>query len=296
MDLRNLNTFIQVAELSSFTKAAEKLGYSQPTVSFQIKQLESELGEQLFERIGHTVVLTDRGHDALAYAQNICRMTSEMISGSDERYAAMGDIRIAMADSLCSYIMTDEFSQFHKKYPGISVKVITAGTDELYRLVDHNEVDIVCTLDSRIYNTSYVIANEEKIGAGVVVSCDDPLAKKKKVVVSDIVDKPFILTEKGMSYRRLFDERLAEYNIEILPILELGRADLISELVENGVGLSFLPDYVTEEAVKRGSIVRLKVDGLEIDLWKQLLYHRDKWMSPQMQATISHLSDIILTK
>ena len=65
MDLRNLNTFIQTAELSSFTRAAEKLGYSQPTISFQIKQLEQELGVQLFERIGHTVSLTQKGREIL---------------------------------------------------------------------------------------------------------------------------------------------------------------------------------------------------------------------------------------
>ena len=74
MDFRNLITFIQVAELGSFTRAAEKLGYSQPTVSLQIKQLEKEIGVQLFERIGHTVSLTDAGRSALAYAQHICRL------------------------------------------------------------------------------------------------------------------------------------------------------------------------------------------------------------------------------
>ena len=65
MDLKTLNTFIQAAEMHSFTRAGEKLGYSQPTVSFQIRQLEKELGVQLFERIGHTVNLTDEGQDAL---------------------------------------------------------------------------------------------------------------------------------------------------------------------------------------------------------------------------------------
>ena len=69
MDLQSLNIFVQVAELNSFTKAAEVLGYSQPTVSFQIKQLEKELGVQLFDRIGHTISLTDAGRAALGYAQ-----------------------------------------------------------------------------------------------------------------------------------------------------------------------------------------------------------------------------------
>ena len=71
MDLQGLNIFVQVAELNSFTKAGELLGYSQPTVSFQIKQLEKELGVQLFDRIGHTINLTDAGREVLKYGMTI---------------------------------------------------------------------------------------------------------------------------------------------------------------------------------------------------------------------------------
>ncbi len=78
MDLKNLISFIQVAELSSFTRAARTLGYSQSTVSSHIRQLETELGSQLFERINHTVVLTQRGREILYYAQQITLLTKEM--------------------------------------------------------------------------------------------------------------------------------------------------------------------------------------------------------------------------
>ena len=84
MDLQGLKIFIHVAELNSFTKAGEKLGFSQPTVSFQIKQLEAELGVQLFDRIGHTIKLTDAGRDALDYAHKICNMSEEMIAGKTD--------------------------------------------------------------------------------------------------------------------------------------------------------------------------------------------------------------------
>ena len=77
MELRNLITFIHVAELGSFTKAAEQLDYSQSTVSFQIKQLEDELECLLFERINHTITLTQRGHELVAYAHKICALTDE---------------------------------------------------------------------------------------------------------------------------------------------------------------------------------------------------------------------------
>ena len=98
MDIKNLNTFIHVAELGSFSKAGERLGYSQPTVSVQIRQLEEELGAQLFDRVGHAVRLTDKGREILQSAQQILRISQEMAHAGQDR---MTTIRLATADSLC---------------------------------------------------------------------------------------------------------------------------------------------------------------------------------------------------
>lgn len=295
MDLHNLNIFIQVAELNSFTKAGEKLGYSQPTVSFQIKQLEQQLGIQLFERIGHTVSLTDAGREALAYAQRICHLSDEMTLNAGKKYEPNGIIRLAMANSLCSPMIVRQFADFHRTYPNISLKITTAGTDEMFRLLDHNEADMVCTLDKHIYDTTYIIASEEKIGLHFVCSSRNPLAAIPAPAIEDLLLHPFILTEKGMSYRRLLDERMAQNMIDIHPILELGDADQICRLVEDNVGISFLPDYVTQEAVRRGDLTRLAVRDFHVELWKQLIYHRDKWMARPMQAVLDYLSQIMLT-
>lgn len=294
MDFRALNTFIQIAEVGSFTRAAEKLGYAQPTVSLQIKQLESELGVQLFDRIGHTVSLTEGGREALSYAQRICHLSQEMAQGANKQYEPGVVIRLAMADSLCTPLIIKEFAKFRSLYPKISLKVTTAGTDALFRLLDHNEVDLVCTLDNHIYNTTYIISNEEKIGVHFVSSASNPLCEQGTVDIHDLMTQPFLLTEKGMSYRRLLDDYLARHSMEIQPVLEIGSADAICKLVEENMGISFLPDYVTENSVKAGSLVRLPVKDMDVELWKQLLYHRDKWVSLQMDALIRHLSGIML--
>ena len=294
MDLRGLEIFIQVAELNSFTKAGEKLGYSQPTVSFQIKQLEQELGVQLFDRVGHTIRLTDEGHDALRYAQKICRMSQEMMLGSCRDVEVRGTVNLGMADSLCTPLITKRFSEFRKHYPYVSICLTSAGTDELFRRLDHNEVDMVCTLDSHIYNTTYVVVNEEKVGVHFVVSAKNSLAGKKMLTIEDLLSQSFILTEKGMSYRRLLDEYMAKHGEEIHPVLEMSSADLICKLVEDDLGISFLPDYVTENAVREKKVVRLEAEGFDVELWKQLLHHRDKWVSGQMEAVMNHLSEILL--
>lgn len=294
MELRSLNTFVQVAESGSFTRAGEILGYSQPTISTQIRHLELELGVKLFDRIGHTVRLTQEGREVLPNAQRICQMCQEFTMGQKLHGTVHGVVRVGMADSLASALLQKGFSGFRAQYPHISIKIETAGTTELFRLLDHNEVDAVCTLDSRIYNTNYVVANEEKVGVHVVVPADHPLSSKQKVSILDLLQYPLLLTERGMSYRRILEEQLAQQSVELQPVLETGNADFICELVEQGEGISFLPDYVTQLAVDRGSIVRLNLREFEPDLWKQLLYRRDKWLSAQMNAVIGYFGGLQL--
>lgn len=291
MYLRNLQTFVQVAETGSFTVAGETLGYSQPTISFQIKKLEQELGVQLFERIGHTVTLTSDGQKALAYAQQICHLSQEMLQTSESGDEISGTVRLAMADSLCTPLIIKSFSTFRETYPKISLLVATAGTGELFRMLDHNDADVACTLDSRIYNTAYVISSEEQVGAHVICSADNPLAALHSITPQELVKQPFLLTEKGMSYRRIFDEFLALHSLEVHPILEMGNADLICQLVADNTGISFLPDYVTESAARDGKIVRLEIKDFTCELWGQLIYRRDKWLSAPVQAVVDYFSN-----
>nr|WP_325300505.1 LysR family transcriptional regulator [uncultured Dysosmobacter sp.] len=285
MDLKNVKTFICVAELGSFTRAAERLGFSQSTVSFQVKQLESELGVRLFERIHHTVNLTEQGREVLRYAHRLDKLTKELDNDLRADKEMVGHIRLAMADSLCDRLER-AFHGFWQRYPGISLKIISAGTEEMFRLLNHNEVDLVLTLDNRIYDRSYVILREERVGTHFVAAAGHPLAGKQRLSVQEVVRQPFLLTERGMSYRRLLDEKLAASALEVSPLLETGNVETICRLVEQGDGCSFLPDYATEPAVAAGRLARLAVEDFTVEVWKQLFCHRDKWISPQMQAVI----------
>ena len=114
MEIRNLLSFVQVAEHNSFTKAARLLGYSQSTISFQIKQLEDELGCLLFERINHTISLTEKGKELLQYAQKISRMTEEFNQQLNEETVHLGSLHILAPDSICEDMMTSNY----KEIPG----------------------------------------------------------------------------------------------------------------------------------------------------------------------------------
>ena len=290
MEIRNLITFVQVAELNSFTKAAKALDYSQSTISFQIKQLETELDCLLFERINHTLILTERGKELLEYAQKVRHLTDEFRQSLVEKPEVTGHVHVVTPDSVCEAMLTENYADFYRKYPGITLKFSTGDTDDMFRLLDHNEADIMLTLDGHVYQKDYIIAKERRMPAQFVVGRKSPLAARTDLTVQDIVNEPFILTEKGMGYRRVLDEMLARQSIELQPVLEVGRTDLITTLLEEGGHISFLPDFVTQSKVAAGEIVRLEVSGAEIDIWQQLIYHRNKWISRTLQTFIEYVS------
>lgn len=294
MDIKNLITFIHVAELRSFTKAGDKLGYSQSTVSFQIRQLENELGVPLFERINRTVTLTSHGSRLLQSAYKINEVLQEFEHETAEETEIRGTVRVAMADSLCNEVIRRIFPELHEKFPGIKLECISAGTQEMFRLLNQNEADLMYTLDSHIYDTNFAILQEARISMHFVCPANHPMADRDHVPVEELVKQPFLLTEKGMSYRRLMDEQLAARSLEIKPVFVSGNADLICHLVERGAGLSLLPDYVTRPYVEKGTLRYIRVPEIRLEVWTQLLHHRDKWISEAVQTVIDHLHRCVL--
>jgi len=289
MDIKNLVTFINVAELRSFTKAGDKLGYSQSTVSFQIRQLENELGVPLFERINRTVTLTEHGSRLLQSAYKINDLLQGFLDDTEAAAEIRGVVRLVMADSLCNEVIGRIFPELHRTYPGITLECVAAGTQEMFRMLNQNEADLVYTLDSHIYDTNYINLQEGRIGVHFVCAANHPLADRPSVSLKELIQQPFLLTEKGMSYRRVMDEALAAKSLEIRPVFVSGNTDLIRNLVAQGAGISFLPDYTTKELIAAGKLKYLQVPEMKVEIWTQLLHHRDKWISEPMRIVIDYL-------
>ena len=291
MELRNLITFTHVAELGSFTKAADLLGYSQSTVSFQIKQLEEELSCLLFERINHTITLTERGHELMYYAQQVRVLTDECRESLNRDEELSGEIHIVTPDSVCEGMVNTHYISFHEKYPMISIKFTTADTNVMFDMLDHNEADIIITLDRHSYNRDYIIAKEEQLSVHFVANARSKYAGKEGLSVHDIANEPFILTEYGQGYRRVFDRELAKKSIEITPVLEIGRTDIITSVIAQSDMISFLPDFVTRPLVDAGKLCYLDVCDMKVDIWKQLIYHKNKWLSKSLRVFIDYIKE-----
>ena len=291
VEIRNLMTFVQVAELNSFTKAARVLDYSQSTVSFQIKQLETELDCLLFERINHTLTLTDKGRELLAYAQQVTRLTGEFRENMSKTTQIEGSVHVLIPDSLCEAMLLNHYADFYARYPGIRLRFSTADTEDMFQILDRNEADVMLTLDSHVYQKDYVIAKEARHSTHFVVSAHSPLASRGPIPMEELIHEPFILTEHGMGYRRVLDTQLAKMSLGIQPVLEISRTDIITRLLEQGSAVSFLPDFITRRKVEEGSLVYLDVPDLDLEIWQQLIYHRNKWISRPLDIFLKYVAE-----
>lgn len=292
MELRNLITFIHVAELGSFSKTAEALGYSQSTISFQIKQLEEELGCLLFERINHTIKLTERGHQLISYAHQIRTLTDEFKDSLSNERECQGHIHIVAPDSICEELINTHYIDFHSRYPAISLKFTPADTAVMVEMLDRNEADLIITLDSHMYRNDYVIAKEEPLSMHFVASASSAYAQRKNLSIHDLAGEPFVLTEYGQGYRRVLDKELAKCSLEIDPVLEIGRTDMITSVLCQSNMISFLPDFVTSARIKSGELCYLDVRDMDLAIYKQLIYHKNKWLSQSMRVFIDYLKQV----
>ena len=289
MELRNLITFISVVELGSFTKAGKQLGYSQSTVSFQIKQLEEELNCLLFERINHTVTLTERGRELLSYAHQIRALTDEFNDNVKKENDYSGYIHVVTPDSVCEDMINTNYIDFYSKYPNVSLKFTPADTSVMFDMLDRNEADVIITLDNHVYKKDYVIAKEMPLSMHFVTNSSSKFAKMKNLSVKDVISEPFLLTEKGQGYRRVLDKELAKKSLQINPVLEIGRTDIITSVLTKSNMISFLPDFVTEQKVKSGELSYIDVRDFKVDICKQLIYHKNKWLSKSLKTFIEYV-------
>ena len=148
---------------------------------------------------------------------------------------------------------------------------------------------MMCVMDLKYLKTFLYTAELSSFTrAAELLGYSHPQLSEQRLSVTDLLSQPFLLTEKGMSYRRILDEALASRSMEIVPVLETGNAAQICQLVAENLGISFLPEYTVRHELQKGRIQCLSVTDFTADVWKQLLYHRDKWLSPAMQVVIDY--------
>lgn len=291
MELRNVRTFLCVAEQKNFSKAADLLGYAQSTVTTQIQQLEQEFDTLLFERFYKSIRLTESGEKFLGYAKQLLKVAEDTRISLKGLPEESGELRIAMADSLCTAFFSDILEQYHNQYPQVELRLTTAGTDDLFRMLQYNEVDLVYTLDKRIFSPELITAAEQKTEVLFVVAPSHPAADKI-LTLEELTRQKCLLTEKGMSYREDLDQVLAANALVLTPFLELGNVEMLRTFVERGLGISFLPEFTVNKSIAAGKLQKVGLADHTFCVWRQLIYHKNKWVTPKMQAMITMIREM----
>ena len=292
MEFRNMKTFLKVSDLQSFTKAAEELGFSQSTVTVQIKQLEEELGVLLFERIGKNVKLTEQGRVFRSQAREIVHAVEQLRSTMGETEQIRGSLRVGTVDSLCTKRMPYILQEFRKHCPLVETVVRTGSNETLYDMVQKNEVDLIYFLDRRQFRDDWVKVMEQEEPAHFVAASGHPLTNEGFVTLTELLAEPLLLTERGMSYRRSLEIAVAMEELELRPVLELANTDVLVNLVIHNAGVAYFPDFITEEHVEAGELAVIQCVMDVEPVWSQLIYHKDKLLTPQMKVFMDILQNM----
>lgn len=286
MEIRQLITFVTAAQMNSFSKAAESLGYTQSAVTIQIKNLEEELDAKLFDRIGKQISLTAKGRDFMSHAINILKEVNLARNSLKEKAELTGSLVIGTNESLCFTKLPAILTYFRAHHPKVNIRIVFDSPEPLLEMMDHGKVDLVYFLDEPWYNNNWCKEMEEKEPIVFVCASRCRLAGVPGLKVEDFLDQPFFLTEPNANYRRAFDRYLASKNIDFRPFVEISDTEFILKMVELNNGLSFLPRFAIEKSVAEGRLSILDVAQPDISMYRQIFYHKDKWLTPEMAEFI----------
>ena len=293
MEFREISTFLQVAKFKSFSRAAEQLGYTQAAVTIQIKNLENELGVHLFDRIGKQTLLTHQGRIFYNYASNITREISQAKAALSNPDELTGKLCLGTIESVCASVFPVLLREYHRRYPKVNIKIVTDSPEILLHMMDKNTLDIVYFLDKPVYNTKWVKVLEKPEEVFFVSSSENPLSKRRELNLDEVICQPFISTEKDASYRLLLEESLAEKGYELHPFLETGNTEFIINQLRHNLGVSFLPGFIVKKDLDEGRLSRLDVRDFHLQVCRQIVYHKDKWVTREMKAFLELAQDFL---
>lgn len=280
METRFLTTFRAIASLESFTLAARQLGYSQSTVSAQIRSLEAEAGARLFQRTGRKLRLTDTGTRLLELSENILSLETKVRELSSEGSGPSGELRIAAVESLIVVRLRDVLATFRSVCPDVCVSLHNSVCVETVDSVVHAEVELAFVIMPPLRHPDLEViplATEEMVFVASANADEDLLLR---ALACGRLEECFIFTEQGCTYRIVVEHFFRERGVIPGHRMELWSMDAIRQYVENGFGISFMPRMYVEEAVRRGKMKILKAPRIEETFCTQLLRKKRCDLSP----------------
>lgn len=286
MDIQSIKTFLQVASMENYTRAAEKLNFAQSTVTMQIQRLEQEVGYPLFERIGRKNYLTAAGKAFLPDAAEILRLMQKVSALGQEPQDIRATLRIGVLESLLFSVTLKILPEFNKLFPHVAVEIKLGQASQLLLQLKQNQIDLAYISYDLIGDPVFCCCYRRKEEMSFVASPQHPLADRSAIPPVEMLSAPFIVTEpSGRCYERLH-EIAADYNITLYHAIVVDNIRAIVALLQDGRSASFLPRYSVTEFLEKKKAAVLDVDLPPQIYYAQIIYHRDKWLAQYMESFI----------
>lgn len=275
MDFDQLKTFMEVAKLGSFSRAAEKVLRSQPAVSAQIRQLEQEYGHKLFDRNTKSVRLTPAGEVVLDYARQLLELrTTSMQAASDWNGVPTGTLSIGANEGTFLYVLPRVFTEYHRKFPKVRISVYRSFTHKVSEKVEEGAIDLgVVTMPVKSPSLAATPVFRDRIL--LVVGPRSPLFHRPSVTLQELAEQPLIMPKTG-SIRKIIEKNLRPFRERLNITMELTSVVMIKQFVMDGFGVSLVCASFAREDIRMGHARLLKIEGL--DLWRELalVYRKDR--------------------
>jgi DNA-binding transcriptional LysR family regulator len=285
MDFDQLETFLEVARHSSFSRAADKRFRTQPAISSQIRALEEEIGAKLFDRSGGKVALTAPGKVFQQYAeQTLEARKALLITVAEMERVPRGEIVVGANEGTCLHILPEVFAEFKKLYPGVAVQITRLERAKIMESIMDNSVDfgVVSTPvdDKRL--TAVNVHRDELV---MIAPPRHPLSGRKEVTIAEIVRFPLLLPKLGRT-RDALEDLFHERDLKPKISMELDSSELLKRFVAAEVGIGFIASSNVMEDVKAGVLTAVPMADASIRRDLALVFRKDKALSRAALAFI----------
>lgn len=261
IDFELYRIFYVVAKNGNITKASKELNISQPAISKSIKNLEEQLGGQLFFRTKRGVILTDEGKEFYKYISQAI----EYIYNAENKFSDLvnletGCIKIGISTTLTKEFLLPYLEKFHSLYPKIDIQIVTSYTDDLMTKLKNGLIDIlILNLNNKNYGNDIEIIKCRKIQDCFVVGEKFKSLASQELSFNELNNYPLLLQAKGSSTREFLDDVAKANNITLKPNIELASYSLVSEFVKIGFGIGYVTRDYVKSAIKNKELFELNL-------------------------------------
>jgi DNA-binding transcriptional LysR family regulator len=284
IDFRHLETFCRVADLKGFSRAADDLLLTQPTVSGHILSLEKSLSLRLFDRTGREARLTKAGEVFLRYASKLLTIRKDLLNALSEfSQGIRGELSLGASTIPGEYLLPKLMGDFREDHPHFTLSLKIADTKEIIQDVLQGHVELGM-IGAKVNHPSLHYERYEEDEIIVVAPSDHPLARKKRAGFEDLLKEPWIIREEGSGTQMAIEnalrkkgKSLKEFNV----VMEMGSTSSMKEGVKAGLGLAFISERAVEEELNQGRFSRIAVEGMEsISRQIYIVSHQGRTFSP----------------